>query len=109
LLVIENLLPVVTSLLAFSHYANQDFDKVLKTLDDRVCSQGVGFNDLYLNGEHLLILSHKHVSRAFKIKGAMSRVFMSWGHGYFLRSKLSAFFRVQVVLELQEEDMKCLK
>jgi len=99
LLDIENLLPVVTSLLAFSHYANQDFDKVLKTLDDRVCSQGVGFNDLYLKGEHLLILSHIHVSRAFKIKGAMSRVFMSWGR-YFLRSNLSAFFRAQVVLEL---------
>ena len=45
---------VVTSLLAFSHYANKDYDKVLKTLDNRVENQDVGFNDLYLKGWNLL-------------------------------------------------------
>ena len=45
-----NLLALVTSLLAFSHYANEDYDKVLTTLQERVEGQDVGFNDLYLKG-----------------------------------------------------------
>ena len=47
---IQNLLALVTSMLAFSHYANEDYDKVLTTLQEKVESQDVGFNDLYLKG-----------------------------------------------------------
>ena len=47
---IQNLLALVTSMLAFSHYANEDYDKVLTTLQGKVESQDVGFNDLYLKG-----------------------------------------------------------
>ena len=46
----QNLLALVTSMLAFSHYANEDYDKVLTTLQERVEGQDVGFNDLYLKG-----------------------------------------------------------
>ena len=51
---IQNLLSVVTSLLAFAHYANKDYDKVLEALDDKVQIQDVGYNDLYLKGLDLL-------------------------------------------------------
>jgi len=46
----QNLLSVVTSLLAFAHFTNKDYDKVLETLADKSQSQDVGFNDLYLKG-----------------------------------------------------------
>lgn len=44
------LLSVVTSLLAFSYYANKDNDKVLETLNDTAEDQDCAFNDLYLKG-----------------------------------------------------------
>ncbi|KAL9968860.1 hypothetical protein ACROYT_G021001 [Oculina patagonica] len=54
---IQNLLSVVTSLLAFAHYANKDYDKVLETLDAKDQAQDVGFNDLYLKGYTLYVRS----------------------------------------------------
>ncbi|KAJ7385677.1 hypothetical protein OS493_013705 [Desmophyllum pertusum] len=54
---IQNLLSVVTSLLAFAHYANKDYDKVLEALDDKVQIQDVGYNDLYLKGYILYVRS----------------------------------------------------
>lgn len=41
---------VVTSLLAFAHYANKDYDKVLETLKGKDQNQDFGFNDFYLKG-----------------------------------------------------------
>jgi len=47
---VQNLLSVVTSLLAFAHFTNKEYDKVLETLADKIQTQDVGFNDLYLKG-----------------------------------------------------------
>ena len=44
------LLSVVTSLLAFSYFANKDNEKVLETLNDTAEDQDCAFNDLYLKG-----------------------------------------------------------
>ena len=44
------LLSVVTSLLAFSYFANKDDQKVLETLNDTAEDQDCAFNDLYLKG-----------------------------------------------------------
>ena len=44
------LLSVVTSLLAFSYFANKDNEKVLETLNDTAGDQDCAFNDLYLKG-----------------------------------------------------------
>ena len=44
------LLSVVTSLLAFSYFANKDNEKVLETLNDTTEDQDGAFNDLYLKG-----------------------------------------------------------
>ena len=43
---------MVTSLLAFSYYANKDYDKVLETLHDAVENEDAAFNDLYLGGKN---------------------------------------------------------
>ena len=48
---VQNLLSVVTSLLAFAHFSNKHYDKVLETLAGKIQIQDVGFNDLYLKGE----------------------------------------------------------
>ena len=45
-----HLLSVVTSLLAFSYFANKDNEKVLETLNDTAEDQDGAFNDLYLKG-----------------------------------------------------------
>ena len=50
---VQNLLSVVTSLLAFAYYTNKDYDKVLTTLDCKVQSQDISFNDSYLKGQDL--------------------------------------------------------
>ena len=44
------LLSVVTSLLAFSYFANKDNEKVLETLNDTAEEQDCAVNDLYLKG-----------------------------------------------------------
>ena len=44
------LLSAVTSLLAFSYFANKDDEKVLETLNDTAEDQDCAFNDLYLKG-----------------------------------------------------------
>ena len=41
---------MVTSLLAFAHFANKEYDKVLETLEGKERTHDVGFNDLYLKG-----------------------------------------------------------
>lgn len=46
----QNLLSVVTSLLAFARFTKKDYDKVLETLADKIQIRDVGFNDLYLKG-----------------------------------------------------------
>ena len=47
---VQNLLSVVTSLLAFAHFTKKDYCKVLETLVGKIQIQDVGFNDLYLKG-----------------------------------------------------------
>ena len=47
---VQNLLSVVTSLLAFAHFSKKDYDKVLETLAEESQMRDVGFNDLYLKG-----------------------------------------------------------
>ena len=44
------LLSVMTSLLAFSYFANKDNEKVLETLNGTAEDQDCAFNDLYLKG-----------------------------------------------------------
>lgn len=58
------LLSVVTSLLAFSYFANKDNEKVLETLNDTAEDQDCAFNDLYLKG-YVLYLRNE-VDRAVK-------------------------------------------
>ena len=49
----QNLLSLVTTLLAFSHFANKNYSLVLTTLQERSEEKEVCFSDLYLKGENL--------------------------------------------------------
>ena len=49
----QSLLSMVTTLLAFSHFANKNYSVVLTTLQERNEEKDVCFSDLYLKGENL--------------------------------------------------------
>lgn len=53
LLDVQSLLSMVTTLLAFSHFANKNYSVVLTTLQERNEEKDVCFSDLYLKGENL--------------------------------------------------------
>lgn len=61
----QNLLSVVTTLLAFSNFANQDYTKVLTTLQDKVEGIDVCFSDIYLKGYVLYV--QNEVDRALPL------------------------------------------